>query len=332
MSFHGWSDASESTPPTVLADYTNNQRSIQELTATVDETSETTGVKSFVDRGEVLLLFEDQRLIVHAYKIKEFTRINDILIDNPSEVGRPQTIGLPEKAANFAKALELLYTPVYNATTPSIDTLLSALNMATKYCHPSLRAYAVNALSSRSSELSPVERIEVARACDIPEWVSGAIDELCEREERITLEEANRLGVEVFGDVSRRREQRVYNRGWKDMGAVSSQPMTYTCSDIRLEGPTLHAMTVCSSAKWDGPRKSAYFHLDHVIANDNGHFIWVPQGCFSRSARNIALQGTTLTADLECIGGGWRTDSIELNGKFYGLDGVIFDRGTPIEV
>ncbi|KAG8692500.1 hypothetical protein FRC08_009736, partial [Ceratobasidium sp. 394] len=202
------------------ADSTNNQRGTQELTVIVDETSETTGAKSFVDRGEVLLLLEDQRLIVHAYKIKEFGRINDLLADKPSITGQLQAIKLPEKAADFAKVLELLYTPVYNATTPNVEILVSALNMASKYRHPSLRVYTINALGPRCGELPPIERIEVARVCNVPEWVSGAIDELCEREDPITLEEANRLGVETFGDISRRRERKIYNQGWKDMGAA----------------------------------------------------------------------------------------------------------------
>ncbi|KAG8707957.1 hypothetical protein FRC08_000197 [Ceratobasidium sp. 394] len=161
---------------------------------------------AYADQSRVLFLVENHQFIVHASKAREFDRIDGMMESSPEEAGM-QVIELQESAAKFTMMLKVLHTPVYRATTFDVDTLVSTLTLATKYGHPGLRAYATSVLGPRQHELSPVRRIKVARACNIPEWAPGAIDELSKRPELLGRKEVNELGDDVFKYIARRREQ-----------------------------------------------------------------------------------------------------------------------------
>ncbi|KAG8738811.1 hypothetical protein FRC10_006464 [Ceratobasidium sp. 414] len=194
--------------PTIADPITRPENS----TDTVDSEGSST---TYADQSRVLFLpsgikVEDQQFIVHASKIKEFARIDAMMKDTPEEAGM-QVIRLHETATEFAAMLELLHTPpfssIYRAKTFSVDALVSALTMATKYDHPGLRGYVISVLGPRQRELSAIRRIKVSRACNIPDWAPGAIDELSKRPNLLTLEEASELGDDVFKAVSCKRER-----------------------------------------------------------------------------------------------------------------------------
>ncbi|KAG9093561.1 hypothetical protein FRC07_011443 [Ceratobasidium sp. 392] len=85
-----------------------------------------------------------------------------------------------------------------------------------QYEHPDLRGFAIQALEARQAELCPMRRITLSRTYDLPNWLPKAIEDLSEREQGITLEEANNLGAELFVDVSERREKAKYSKGWQN--------------------------------------------------------------------------------------------------------------------
>ncbi|KAG8730810.1 hypothetical protein FRC12_020064 [Ceratobasidium sp. 428] len=176
-------------------------------TGMAEELGDAGSTTTYADQLRVLLLIEDRQFIVHAPKIKEFTSINSIMENTPEGAGM-QIVRLHESANEFAMMLEVLYTPIYQVTTFSVDTLVSTLAMATKYKHSRLREYTVQILGSRQHELPAVRRIKVSQAYNIPEWAPSAIDELCKRQELISLEEANKLGADVFMAICRQRELR----------------------------------------------------------------------------------------------------------------------------
>ncbi|KAF8596256.1 hypothetical protein BDV93DRAFT_418126, partial [Ceratobasidium sp. AG-I] len=80
----------------------------------------------------------------------------------------------------------------------------SALLLATRYDHPTLRTFAIAKLEN--AKLSAIERIRVAREFNIPSWEEPAYLELCEREEAITISEAGVLGLEAVVQVAKIRE------------------------------------------------------------------------------------------------------------------------------
>lgn len=90
-------------------------------------------------------------------------------------------------------------------------TLVSALELATKYDNPNLRAYAIQQLNQHS--LKPIGRFRLSRKYELTQWMSKAIDDLCWREEQLTVMEARILGPRMFVEVATRRETIKFERG-----------------------------------------------------------------------------------------------------------------------
>jgi hypothetical protein len=96
-------------------------------------------------------------------------------------------------------------------------TLTSALRIATAYDHPALRAFAISKLEKTS--LSAIERIQIAREFNLTSWEAPAYVELCERDEAISVDEANILGVSAFVQVAKLREKEQRRKGSLEAGA-----------------------------------------------------------------------------------------------------------------
>lgn len=90
--------------------------------------------------------------------------------------------------------------------------------MATRYDYPALRTFAIDKLEKAS--LSAVERIRLAREFDIPSWEEPAYVELCERDEHLTMAEAEVLGLEAVLNVGIVRERELRRR-WREAEAVN---------------------------------------------------------------------------------------------------------------
>lgn len=90
-------------------------------------------------------------------------------------------------------------------------TLVSALRIATAYDHPNLRSFAIKHLESLP--LSAIERICLAREFGLASWEGPAYIELCDRDQAITKEEANVLGIDAFVYVAKIREGEQRRRG-----------------------------------------------------------------------------------------------------------------------
>ncbi len=75
----------------------------------------------------------------------------------------------------------------------TLDEWTSVLALATKWEFEAHRALAIDRLSRLGS---PTDRIVLARAYLIPGWLEEAYYLLCIREEALTLEEGQRLGME----------------------------------------------------------------------------------------------------------------------------------------
>ena len=110
----------------------------------------------------------------------------------------------------------------YATPTPrTADEWTSILSLATRWDFSSVRSFAIAHLRADAS-LSPVDRILLASAYDIPDalvphcgggragpeggWLLGAYTALCTRAEPLTVAEAARLGVDTVARVAQLRE------------------------------------------------------------------------------------------------------------------------------
>ncbi|EUC66775.1 hypothetical protein RSOL_508880 [Rhizoctonia solani AG-3 Rhs1AP] len=115
-------------------------------------------------------------------------------------------------AEDFMRMLRVLYSTTLEGPFEfDIPTLVSSLQIATEYEYPALRNYAIKHLER--AELTAIKRIEIARKFDLPSWEKPAFMDLCNRDESITEEEANILGVAAFLRVTEIREREQRRRG-----------------------------------------------------------------------------------------------------------------------
>ncbi|KAG8693694.1 hypothetical protein FRC08_008965, partial [Ceratobasidium sp. 394] len=91
------------------------------------------------------------------------------------------------------------------------ETLISALRIATAFEYPALRTFAITGL--QRTPLGAAERVHLAREFDLASWEGPAYEELCTRHEPITLEEADTLGLGIFVDLAKARENEQWHRG-----------------------------------------------------------------------------------------------------------------------
>ncbi|QRW22371.1 hypothetical protein RhiXN_09958 [Rhizoctonia solani] len=148
---------------------------------------------------------------IHQFKLNEFDRLRPKLEQATKDDKERKTVKLQDDADDFYNLLLVLYSSVYDLRFFSSEILKSTLKLATKYAHPTLRAFAINELEKH--ELEPIDRFELSRHCGVAEWMPKAIDDLCWREEPITVAEARILGPEKLVEIATRREGIKFERG-----------------------------------------------------------------------------------------------------------------------
>lgn len=76
-----------------------------------------------------------------------------------------------------------------------------------------LRTRAIDELSARKKQVSPVDRIELGNDHNIPQWLSEAYAEVFVRQSHLTVEEGKQLGLEITVKVLKGRDTCRRN-GW----------------------------------------------------------------------------------------------------------------------
>ncbi|KAF8605207.1 hypothetical protein BDV93DRAFT_507271 [Ceratobasidium sp. AG-I] len=107
---------------------------------------------------------------------------------------------------DFCNMFKVLYASVIEGPFEfDAPVLISALRISSVYDYPALRAFSITHLEGLP--LSAIQRIELAREFQLTSWEGPAYDELYEREEAITVEEARVLGIDSFAEVVKKREE-----------------------------------------------------------------------------------------------------------------------------
>lgn len=93
-------------------------------------------------------------------------------------------------------------------TASTVAEWTAILDLAANWNFKSIKALAIKKLACIAS---PIDKIVLGRKYDIEAWLGDAYEAVCIRDEPLTLEEGNRLGMEDVINISATR-QRVH--GW----------------------------------------------------------------------------------------------------------------------
>ncbi|KAF8708397.1 BTB/POZ domain, partial [Rhizoctonia solani] len=209
--------------PPDLRDQPDHPRDATPLNHRLHEANSTrTGSQEYIDLisfkdWNVRVLIGNNSFKLHEHQLSKFSALEKLIRaanENRYEPdpghGTCTRLELPlndESPTDFENMVEILYLNVCDGVTDddhSIPVLKSTLRLATKYEYEHMREYAILCLEKR--DLTPIERIELARECNIPLWSREALNELCARDELITLAEASILGLDTFFELAHRRE------------------------------------------------------------------------------------------------------------------------------
>ncbi|CAE6398246.1 unnamed protein product [Rhizoctonia solani] len=168
---------------------------------------------------------------IHQFKLNEFDGLRPKLEQATKDEKEQKTIKLQDDPDDFHNLLIVLYSSAYDFHLFSSATLQSTLKLATKYAHPTLRAFAIKELEKHT--LDPIEQFALSRDCGVTEWMSKAIDDLCWRDLPITVAEARILGPEKFVEVAARREDIRFERGAR-VRLGNGQSSSITEADTKL--------------------------------------------------------------------------------------------------
>ncbi|KAG8678958.1 hypothetical protein FRC09_019387, partial [Ceratobasidium sp. 395] len=158
-------------------------------------------------------------LQTHKYLLNRFSGLKSLIAQKAGaeQLDKPLTLEREHGVEDFLNTFKILYTsPIDGPLEFGSAILVSALRLATIYDYPALRTFAINNLEK--AQLSAIERIQIAREFGFTSWEEPAYVELCERDEPITEQEANVLGMSVFVQIARTREKEQRRKGRLDNG------------------------------------------------------------------------------------------------------------------
>ncbi|KEP52350.1 BTB/POZ domain protein [Rhizoctonia solani 123E] len=156
----------------------------------------------FFDNTLVALQVEDTLFNVHKYQLLKSETFSDMFRVPKAEDDEPEEGNSPEhpivmegvKADDFVALLKVLYASHFSTHQPEPEAslIIPAFRLANMWNFSDLRAFL---LPLAEKHLSDIDKILFAREFDIKDWLAPAHIRLCQRQEKITTEEAQKLGV-----------------------------------------------------------------------------------------------------------------------------------------
>jgi hypothetical protein len=139
-------------------------------------------------------------------------RVHRHYLDRESEIFREYPSGTEENPVplpdvlqeEFEALVEYFYDSVHDDISRSSGEWRHLLSISTRFKMDKVRNRAIREI--RDFPLDPVDKIVLAVKNNIPEWLKPAYVELCQREEPIREEEAEKLGLGTAMKLARARE------------------------------------------------------------------------------------------------------------------------------
>jgi hypothetical protein len=87
-----------------------------------------------------------------------------------------------------------------------LESWISLLSFSTRFICDKIRARSIREIESVQSRVEPVERIVLAVRHNVSQWLSRAYQELCQRQESLSEEEGEKLGLSTVIKLMKARE------------------------------------------------------------------------------------------------------------------------------
>ena len=95
---------------------------------------------------------------------------------------------------------------MHDEHTFTLESWVSLLSFSTRFICDKIRARSIRELEAIQSRVDPIERIVLAVRHNVPQWLSGAYQELCQRHDSLSEEEGERLGLPTVIKLMKARE------------------------------------------------------------------------------------------------------------------------------
>lgn len=87
-----------------------------------------------------------------------------------------------------------------------LESWIALLSFSTRFICDKIRARSIREVEAMQSRVDPIERVVLAFRHNVPQWLNGAYQELCQRQDSLTEVEGEKLGLPTVIKLMRARE------------------------------------------------------------------------------------------------------------------------------
>jgi len=132
---------------------------------------------------------------------------------------------------------------MHDEHTFTLESWVSLLSFSTRFICDKIRARSIRELEAIQSRVDPIERIVLAVRHNVPQWLSGAYQELCQRHDTLSEEEGERLGLPTVIKLMKAREMLLDPRFVSKMNRTPGMSSTSAHSGFtRMQLPRMQLM------------------------------------------------------------------------------------------
>ena len=148
--------------------------------------------------------------------------------------------------------------PSYSSDLPSLEGLVSILELGIFLQIDVARAFAIQALSTPSFNLSPARWLSLAFTFRISDWIESAFKELVATPaHQLSLEDASLLGLTIMHIIHSTQSEIRHLRL-----VLAYKPLKMEKHDVSCKWPVLGCQASWEAVWWDGFARH-YLHPDH---------------------------------------------------------------------
>jgi len=225
----------------------------------------------YFEDGTVVLFVDECLFKVHRYYLMRESEVFSDMFALPSDQMSDSSIEgqtddspivIPEVSRKELESfLSFIYFGMHDDQQLSLDDWVSLLSFATRFVCEKIRRRAIRQIDNSDAQLDPVEKVVLAVKHTIPQWLLPAYQELCERQDSLTLEEGMKLGMPTVIKLMRAREMLVHDSSYPGLrqGGVSSS------SQFLMHQPHITARPVFLDFFEDGPQTRGRYNSARVV-------------------------------------------------------------------